>query len=199
MIVSKQNAALFSDHEMIAVDDASETSPFFGNVYVCNAAFRSQEIGGFPEPIVLNSSSDGGDTWRTPALAVGQQQHDRRPAGLRRQHRQQGHRLRLLGRRRQRTKTLAHLHDPLLRRRPEPSSVRQRVVTHIVTTGIPDFTGDLTFDGQAGARDGSFPTVDIANGAPTGADATDQIVLAWSNGPTPSDTSPGPNEQVKVV
>src|ERR671934_386369 len=65
VIVSKQNAALFSDHEMVAVDDAADTSKFFGNVYICNAAFRSQEIGGFPEPIVLNSSSDGGDTWLT--------------------------------------------------------------------------------------------------------------------------------------
>src|SRR5438034_1764824 len=64
VIVTKQNAALFSDHEMVAVDDAS-SSPFFGNVYVCDAALRSQEIGGFPAPIQVNTSSDGGDTWTT--------------------------------------------------------------------------------------------------------------------------------------
>src|SRR5437667_218092 len=60
VIVTKQNAALFSDHEMVSVDDAS-SSPFFGNVYVCDAAFRSQQASG-PEPIVVNASSDGGDT-----------------------------------------------------------------------------------------------------------------------------------------
>ena len=57
----------------------------------------------------------------------------------------------------------------------------------------------LTFDGVNGARDGSFPTVDIANGAPTGADATDEILLGWAEGPTPSDTHPGPNEQVRLL
>ena len=61
MIVTNQNSALFSDHDMIAVDDAASSS-FFGNVYICDAAFRSQQVSG-PEPTVLNSSANGGDRW----------------------------------------------------------------------------------------------------------------------------------------
>ncbi len=190
VIVTKQNTSLFSDHEMIAVDDAS-ISPFFGNVYVCDAAFRSQEVGGLPEPIVVNSSSDGGDTWTTrqvsPSVNNGQ-----------------------IGGRQDcavntdskgtvyvfwdgfdpQTRTLAIY----MTRSFDGGKTFQRsaqVVTHIETTGLRDpESGDLTFDGVAGARDGSFPTVDIANGAPTGAGATDEIVLAWSNGPTPSVAHP---------
>jgi hypothetical protein len=198
-IVSRQNAALFSDHEMVAVDDAS-SSPFFGNVYVCNAAFRSQERGGLPEPIVVNASSDGGDHWRTTQLSQavnnrqiggrqdcavntdsngrvyvfwdGIDQHTRTPAIFMVRSSDGG----------------IHFQRPA------------RVVTHFVTTGLSDpESGDLTFDGVAGARDGSFPTVDIANGAPDGADASDEIVLAWAQGPTPSDIDGGPNEQVQVL
>jgi hypothetical protein len=200
VIVTKQNAALFSDHEMIAVDDASDTSKFFGNVYVCNAAFRSQEIGGLPEPIVLNSSSDGGNTWITRQLSPsvnnntigGRQDCAVNTAsngnvyvfwdGIDAQ-----------------TRTLAIF----MTRSSDGGRTFVRpaqLVTHIDETGIRDpVSGDLTNDGVAGARDGSFPTVDIANGAPTGAGATDEIVLAWSNGPTPSDTHPGPNEQARVM
>jgi hypothetical protein len=198
VIVTKQNAALFSDHEMIAVDDAA-ISPFFGNVYVCDAAFRSQQEEG-PEPIVVNSSSDSGDTWRqtqvSPAAnnaTVGGRQDCAVNTDSK--------------------GTVYVFWDGVDPRTKTPAifMIRSfdggktfvrpaRIVTHIDETGIRDpESGDLTFDGVAGARDGSFPTVDIANGAPTGAGATDQILLAWSNGPTPSDTSPGPNEQVRVM
>jgi hypothetical protein len=199
VIVSKQNAALFSDHEMIAVDDAS-SSPFFGHVYVCNAAFRSQEKGrALPEPIVLNSSADGGDTWTTRSLSPAVNNNTisgRQDCAVNTDSKGtvyvfwQGVD--------PQTKTLAIF---MIRSFDGGNTFERpaRIVTHFDETGIRDFTGDSTFDGQAGARDGSFPTVDIANGAPTGGDATDEIVLAWSNGPTPSDTSPGPNEQVKVM
>ena len=62
VIISRQNAALFSDHEQVWADNAA-SSPFFGNAYSCYAAFRSQEVGGFPAPIVVARSTDGGDTW----------------------------------------------------------------------------------------------------------------------------------------
>ena len=195
VIVSKQNAALFSDHEMIAVDDAA-SSPFFGNVYICNAAFRSQEIGGLPEPIVVNSSSDGGDTWQTRQVSQAVNNNT-------------------LGGRQDcavntdSTGTLYVFWDGVDSNTRTDAIFMTRsfdggktfvrpaqVVTHFVTTGLRDpESGDLTFDGVAGARDGSFPTVDIANGAPSGA-AVFPVVAKIA---TPSDTSPGANEQVHVL
>src|SRR5438874_9239605 len=199
VIVTRQNAALFSDHEMVAVDDAS-SSPFFGNVYVCNAAFRSQERGGLPEPIVVNTSSNGGNTWRTTQLSqavnngqIGGRQDCQVDTDS------AGNAYVFWDGIDQHTRTAA-----IFMTRSSDGGIHwlrpARVVTHFVTTGLPDpESGDLTFDGVAGARDGSFPSINIANGAPTGAGASDEIVVAWTEGPTPTDTGGGANEQVKIL
>jgi hypothetical protein len=200
VIATRQNAALFSDHEMVAADDAAATSPFFGNVYVCSAAFRSQERGGLPEPIVVSVSSNGGNTWRTTQLS--QAVNNGRVGG--RQDCQvdtdsEGNAYVFWDGGDRNTGTQA-----IFMSRSSDGGIHwlrpARIVTHFITTGLPDpESGDLTFDGAAGARDGSFPSISIANGAPTGDDASDEIVLVWGQGPTPSDVDPGPNEHVHVM
>jgi hypothetical protein len=191
VIVSKQNAALFADHEQLWADNAA-SSDFFGNVYVCYAAFRSQEKGNaLPNPITVARSSDGGDTWKTTQVtdASNNPTHGQQDCWVRTDSEgvvyvfwqaikaNTGRAIYMV-----RSFTGGQTFD------------KQQVVSNFVPTGIGG-----TIDGLAGARDGTFPTADIANGAPSGTDATDEIVVAWQEGPTPSDTSPGPNETLKVA
>lgn len=64
VIVSKQSSTTFSDKEQVWADNA-ESSPFFGNAYVCWASFRSNSQGNaLPTPLVVATSMNGGDTWR---------------------------------------------------------------------------------------------------------------------------------------
>ena len=200
VIVSKQNAALFSDKEQIWADNAS-SSQFFGNVYICNTSFRS--VGGAPEPILLARSTDGGSTWSTRQLTPAANTN--------------------LGNGRQgcsvRTDSDGVVYVFWESASPKKSTPpfftsaqlmarsfdggatfeRPRVVAEIVDCGQFDpATRRLSIDGVAGARTDSFPSVDIGNGAPTGAGARNLIVMTWCNGPTPTDESPGPNEQAMV-
>jgi hypothetical protein len=48
--------------------------------------------------------------------------------------------------------------------------------------GIFDDVRSISFDGIAGARTSSFPSLDIANGTPSGEGAPDTLALGWSDG-----------------
>src|SRR6266545_2851431 len=172
VIASKQNSALFADHEQIWADNA-ESSPYFGNVYVCYAAFRSQERGNaLPNPITVARSSDGGDTWRTTQIsdASNNPTHGQQDCWVRTDSggvvyvfwqaikANTGRAIYMA-----RSFTGGQTFDKF------------RIVSSYAPTGLIDpVSGDRTFDGVAGARDGTFPTADVANGAPTGAEATDR-------------------------
>jgi hypothetical protein len=57
---------------------------------------------------------------------------------------------------------------------------KPRAIADVVDVGVPDpVSGRIVFDGFAGTRTDSFPSLGVANGAPTGAGATNTLVLTW--------------------
>ncbi len=186
VIVSRQNATLFSDKEQIFADNAA-TSPYFGNVYVCSGGFRSNSHGlASPVPELVSISSDGGTTWRTRQVSSAVSNNAlgyRRACSIR----TDSHGVVYL--------FLAHFqvgtpgigaHELLRSFDGGQTWTRPQVLFSVndACYNVDPILGRCVMDGIAGARNDltAAPSVDIANGAPTGADATDEIVDAWADG-----------------
>jgi len=185
-IESSSSAASFEDKEQIWADNAG-SSDFFGNVYACFARYQGSSNA---QTLDLARSTDGGDTWSSltlvgiPGSNAGQQ------TGLISGH--SGCTVRTdsagtvyvfwLGfdsQTKQNGIYMARSSDG------GASFETPRRLFLAVGTGVFDpVLGRNVMDGVAGARDdlADAPSVDIANGAPTGSDATDQIVLTWVDG-----------------
>jgi hypothetical protein len=188
VIASKQSAARFADKEQIWADNAA-SSDFFGNVYVCYAAFT----GSGAAPLVVSTSGDGGATWETDQVSPA---HNVAP--------------KLFGQSgctiRTDSEGVAYVFYEEFQNPTKPSVGFPPMATHKLVRSFdggetwtkpqtiqqvtdPCFFVDpviarCVMDGIAGARSdlAAAPSVDIANGAPTGADATDFIAVAWVDG-----------------
>jgi len=182
VLVSKQSSTTFSDKEQVWADNAA-SSPFFGNVYVCWASFGSNSHGNaLPTPLIVSRSSDGGSTWTTkpvgPATYNG---NNSQPDGCTVRTDSQGN-VYVFGIATRNGAAFESMHKST---DGGAHFGRLQLVEPAVAPGVIDAAlGRPVMDGIAGARVdlAAGPSVDIANGAPTGTDATDQIVLSWADG-----------------
>src|SRR4051812_9945975 len=186
VVISRQSSTTFSDKEQIWADNAS-SSPYFGTTYVCWAAFRGQEKGNAaPAPLQVAVSHDGGDTWTQRQISAAANNSQRNPTD--------GCTIR----------TDSHGNAYVFGVGTVPSAGNQAFELMSVSTngganwsrpapvagpvtqpGVLDpVQGRPVIDGVAGARSdlAPAPSVDIANGAPTGAGATDRIVMTYVSG-----------------
>jgi hypothetical protein len=187
VLVSHQSSTTFSDKEQVWADNAS-SSRFFGNVYICWASFRGQEksANAAPAPLLVAVSTDGGSTWTSSLISPAANNAQRNPMD--------GCTVRTD------SKGNAYVfgvgtspsggHQPFEMMTVSHDggatwSGQTPVAGPVSQPGIIDpVIGRPTIDGVAGARSDLAwaPSVDIANGAPTGSDATDRMVMSYVSG-----------------
>lgn len=182
VVISRQSSTVFSDKEQITADSAA-SSPFFGNVYVCWASFRSQEKGrALPTPMMIGRSSDGGATWTVSQVGPATDNSiSSQPDGctVRTDSRGNAYVFGIANRGGQSFETMfrssdggAHWTGPTL-------------IAPVVRPGVFDpVLGRPVMDGIAGARVdlAPAPSVDVANGRATGTAASNEIFMTWSDG-----------------
>ncbi len=190
VIASHQTSALFSDKEQVWADNA-ESSPFFGNVYVCYAAFRGNGNGFTNQPLDVLTSRDGGDNWSqhqvTPATNNTKSRNGFGRSGCTVRTGSDG---------------VVYVFDFQFGFSPTTAAAGQIQMIRSFDGGahwerpvnifrafdtcnaFEPSIGRCVEDGVGGARSdlSPAPSVDIANGAPSGDDASDRLVLTWVDG-----------------
>ena len=187
----------FEDTEQIWVDNVS-SSPFFGRVYLCYPEFRSngQHLGNggnFPAPLTFSYSPNGGDDWTTKQItAAGTPGHGPTQWGLSGcTVRTDSHGVVYVFAEMFQNPTLVglptHGYHVMFKSTDGGRSFGKQQIIRQITDPCFFFDpvyGRCVMDGFAGARTdlSASPSVDIANGAPTGFGATNQIVDVWADG-----------------
>ena len=195
VVVSRQSNTTFSDKSQIWADNAT-SSPFFGNVYVCWAMFQGQEKSPNAAPAALQVavSHDGGATWTQQQISAAANNGQRNPPdgctirtdslgnayvfGIGTVQSAGGQSFELM--------SVSHNGGATW-------SAQTPVVGPVHQPGIFDnVQGSPTIDGVAGARSdlAPAPSVDIANGAPTGTGATNHMVMSFVSSQADADENP---------
>jgi hypothetical protein len=186
VLVSRQSSTTFSDKSQIWADNAA-SSPFFGTVYVCWAAFLGQEKA-TPRPRRSRSPS------RTTAVPPGSSIRSARRRTTASASPTDGCTIRTdshgnayvfgIGT----APSQGKASFELMSRSTNGGGTWSRgtpVAGPVTQPGLFDpALGRPTIDGIAGARSdlAPAPSVDIANGAPTGSDASNRIVMTYVSG-----------------
>jgi hypothetical protein len=190
VVIPGSGGAAFADKEQVWADNA-ESSPHFGNAYVCFGNYRGgPSAGSAAHDLIVATSTDGGDSWikhqvaGIPGSASGTNFGALSgPSGCTIRTASDGtvyvfwlgwnQKLKQNG-------IYMATSDDGGQTFSDPRRLFQ-----VVHTGIFDpVQGRFEMDGITGARDdlSDAPSIDIANGAPTGAGATNEIVLTWVDG-----------------
>lgn len=191
-----QGQTSFFDKEQIWADNAS-SSPLFGHVYICANDFRGNgkfSKGNQPVPMDVFSSADGGSTWIkkqvTPATDTGLGVNDFGFSGCTIRTDSNGVVFLFAERFSSPAVTGLPTHSEQVMFKSFDGG--QHWTMPAVITGVTDpcnfidpVEGRCVMDGFSGARTdlAASPSVSIANGAPTGSGATNEIVDAWSDAP----------------
>ena len=186
VLISRQSSTTFSDKEQIWSDNAS-SSRYFGTTYVCWASFLGQEKGNAaPAPLQVAVSRDGGETWKQHQISAAANNGQRNPTdGCTIRTDSQGNAY-VFG-----VGTVPSAGNQAFelmsvsRNGGDTWSRPAPVAGPVTQPGAVDpVQGRPVIDGVAGARSdlAPAPSVDIANGAPTGADATNRIVMTYVSG-----------------